>query len=77
MQTSVEEGWKSSIARIKSSNSYEKALDLFKNVSFLPAILKLYANENCVKRCLLPRDQDKSEAYRGSFGAGACTLLCT
>ena len=40
-------------------------------------MLKFFGNENCVKRCLLPHDQNKSEALRGSSGVGACAVMRT
>ena len=41
----------------------------------LPAMLKFFANEDRVKRCLLPHDQNKSAASRGSSGARACAVM--
>ena len=38
-------------------------------------MLKFFANEDRVKRCLLPHDQNKSEAKQGSSGARACAVM--
>ena len=42
---------------------------------YLPAMLNFFANEDCVKRCLFPRNQNESEAYWGSSGARACAVM--
>ena len=39
-----------------------KAWILFKNISFPASHVETFAKEDRVKRCLLPHDQNKSEA---------------